>query len=87
MHKARRIFIILLFFALVAVFAIGFYYKSQEGQEIIGNKLVGFALVGGFFVLMPLFIYHRWKDKNVHDYMLTKENILKMKEFNDSKER
>lgn len=87
MHKTRRIFIILLFFALVVVFALGFYYKSQEGQEIIGNKLVGFALAGGFFILMPLFIYHRWKDKNVQDYMLTKENILKMKEFNDSKER
>ncbi len=49
--------------------------------------MIGFAIVGGFFVLMPTFIYHRWKDKKVDDYMLTKENIMKMKEYNDSKER
>jgi hypothetical protein len=49
--------------------------------------MIGLAMAGGVFVLMPVFIYHRWKDKNVQDYMLTKENIMKMKEFNDSKER
>ncbi|WP_299211425.1 hypothetical protein [uncultured Dokdonia sp.] len=87
MKKIRRLFIIILFFALIALFAFGFYYKSQEDGFILGNKMIGLSIVGGFFILMPLFIYHRWKNKNVHDYMLTKENIMKMKEFNDSKER
>lgn len=86
MHKARRIFIIVLFFALVGLLSYGLYYKSYT-DEIIGNKMIGFAIVGGFFVLMPTFIYHRWKDKKVDDYMLTKENIMKMKEYNDAKER
>jgi hypothetical protein len=47
---------------------------------------VGFGVVGFFFIVMPTFIYHRWKDKKVKDYMLTEENIMKMKAFNDSKE-
>jgi len=42
-------------------------------------------MVGGFFVLMPLFIYHRWKDRNVQDYMLNKENIMKMHEYQNRK--
>lgn len=50
------------------------------------HRFKGFAVAGLFLLLMPLFIYHRWKDKKVKDYMLTEENILKMKAFNDSKE-
>jgi hypothetical protein len=34
---------------------------------------------------MPVFIYHRWKNKNVKDYMLTKENIEKMQDFQKDK--
>jgi hypothetical protein len=34
---------------------------------------------------MPIFIFRRWKNKDVKDYMLTKENIEKMRDFNDSK--
>ena len=26
---------------------------------------------------MPLFIYRRWKDRDVKDYMLSKENIIR----------
>jgi len=31
-----------------------------------------------FFFVFPVFSYYRWKDKDVKDYMLTKENIDKM---------
>jgi hypothetical protein len=44
------------------------------------EKLIGFGVVGLFLVVFPLFSYHRWKDKNVKDYMLTKENLDKMRE-------
>lgn len=44
------------------------------------QKAVGFGVVGMFFVVFPLFSYYRWKDKKVEDYMLTKENIEKMRE-------
>lgn len=44
------------------------------------QKLIGFGVLGLFFIVFPLFSYHRWKGKNVKDYMLTKENLDKMRE-------
>lgn len=44
------------------------------------KKLVGFGVVGLFFIVFPLFSYYRWKDKDIKDYMLTKENMDKMRE-------
>ena len=41
----------------------------------ISEKLIGFGVVGLFFFVFPLFSYHRWKDKDVKDYILTKENF------------
>ena len=74
---------ILLFLDIIGL-SIGFYIKSENIAQ--GDLIIGLSLVLGFFVVMPLFIYHRWKNKNVKDYMLSKENILKMREFNDSKD-
>ena len=44
------------------------------------QKLIGFGVLGLVVVVFPLFSYYRWKDKNVKDYMLTKENLDKMRE-------
>ncbi|MBC3846050.1 hypothetical protein H8K90_06650 [Winogradskyella echinorum] len=44
------------------------------------QKLIGFGVVGLFLVVFPLFSYYRWKGKDVKDYMLTKENLDKMRE-------
>ncbi|MEL0455681.1 hypothetical protein WJN01_05545 [Flavobacteriaceae bacterium SZ-1-7] len=43
------------------------------------EKLIGFGVAGLFFVVFPLFSYHRWKGKSAKDYMLTKENMDKMR--------
>lgn len=44
------------------------------------QKLIGFGVVGLFLIVFPLFSYYRWKGKDVKDYMLTKENLDKMRE-------
>ena len=44
------------------------------------EKLIGFGVLGLFLIVLPLFSYYRWKDKDVRDYMLTKENLDKMRE-------
>lgn len=49
------------------------------------QKLIGFGVAGLFFIVFPLFSYHRWKDKDVKDYMLTKENLDKMRENQQDK--
>ena len=47
---------------------------------VYSQKLIGFGVAGLFLVVFPLFSYQYWKDKNVKDYMLTKENLDKMRE-------
>lgn len=84
MKKARRIFIIILFFVLAAMLLYGFYCKENV-DEALGHKFIGFSMAGGFFILMPTFIYHRWKDRKVADYMLTDDAFKRMKEYNNSK--
>ncbi|GAA4233638.1 hypothetical protein GCM10022291_11140 [Postechiella marina] len=66
--------IIILFIAAIASILTGYFLDTDYSQ-----KLIGFGVLGLFFVVFPLFSYHRWKDKNVQDYMLTKENLDKMK--------
>ncbi len=48
-------------------------------------KVVGSGVVLLFFVVFPMFSYHRWKNKKISDYLLNKENLDKMKQYNDSK--
>lgn len=75
-----------LLFLLIAVLlglGVGFYLKTDDAAT--GKLIIGLSLMAGFFLLMPMFIYHRWKNKNLKDYMLTKENIKKMQEYQKDK--
>lgn len=44
------------------------------------EKLIGFGVSGLFFIVFPLFSYYRWKEKNIKDYMITKESLEQMRE-------
>ena len=58
--------------------------QAIKAKEIeLSNKLIGFGVVGIFFLVFPLFSYYRWKDKKMSDYVLNKENLDKMKEYNN----
>ncbi|MGE5944636.1 MAG: hypothetical protein ACM31G_09880 [Flavobacteriales bacterium] len=70
-----KYFIIFLFIATLGSIVTGFIIESEYSQ-----KLIGFGVLGLFFVAFPVFAYYRWKDKDIKDYMLTKENLDKMRE-------
>lgn len=58
--------------------------QAIKAKEIeLSNKLIGFGVLGIFFLVFPLFSYYRWKDKKMSDYVLNKENLDKMKEYNN----
>ncbi len=78
-----RLFLILLFIAIAATLGYGYYIKPEDFKT--GEFCIGISMVGLFFVWMPVFIYHRWKNKSVKDYMLTQENLDKMREEGDKK--
>jgi hypothetical protein len=69
---------IITFLALIASFAsifCGFILDLDNSEQ-----LIGFGVLGLFFVVFPLFSYYRWKGKDLKDYMLTRENLDKMKD-------
>lgn len=72
--------IIFLFIATLGSIVTGFIIESEYSQ-----KLIGFGVLGLFFVAFPVFTYYRWKDKDIKDYMLTKENLDKMREQRDKR--
>ncbi|WP_109435770.1 hypothetical protein [Aquimarina sp. AU119] len=77
--------IVILFISAVILICIGYYFKNI-GDHLMGDKLVGIGILASSFILMPIFIYHRWKNKKVKDYMLTEENLRKMRDYEKKKE-
>ncbi len=67
--------ILILTLASVGLIISGFVIESENSQKLIGS---GVAVL--FLLVFPLFSYYRWKDKDLKDYMITKENIDKMRE-------
>lgn len=69
-------------------YIIWFFFIASIGSILVGyffdfeysKKLIGFGVVGLFFIVFPLFSYFRWKDKKVEDYMITKESLDKMRD-------
>lgn len=74
--------ILTLFLAAFGSILAGFFIDS-----IYSQKCIGFGVMGLFFIVFPLFSYYRWKDKNVQDYMLTKENLDKMRKREGDKRK
>ncbi len=69
-----------LFFAIIIMISIGYYFKNT-GDSLTGDRWVGLGVLVTSFILMPLFIYQRWSNKDIKDYMLTENNIKKMNSF------
>ena len=69
----------ILFFLLLRALAIGLYYKNQI-EFSLGERIIGFTVLGGAFIYLPLFLYHHWKGKRLQDYTMSDENLKKMRE-------
>ena len=79
-----KYFLIILSIGIAIGLGWGHYIRTTEPK--LGELIIGLSISALFFVFMPVFIYHRWKNKDVKDYMLTKENIEKMKEYTEEKD-
>lgn len=69
----------ILFVLIICSLGYGIYYKNFIDFKI-GEKIIGFSVIGGVFLYLPLFLYHRWKGKNLKDYTLSEENLKKMRD-------
>ena len=77
MKTKMKYLILLITLASLAAIAYGFF--TQEDQPTNAHRFIGFGTVGLFLVAMPLFLITYSRGKKVKDYMLTEENIRKMR--------
>lgn len=65
----------ILVLAEVLGLAIGFYLQNT-GEEILGNKFIGFSTLGLAFIVMPVFIIYRFRksDASKHIFSPTEKN-------------
>ncbi len=71
---------LILFIASFGSILTGYFGDTQYSE-----KFIGFGVATLFLIVFPLFSYYHWKDKNLKDYMLTKENLDKMREIQKRK--
>ena len=69
----------ILFLILLGALATGMYYKNQIDFSL-WERIIGFTVLGGAFIYLPLFLYHHWKGKRLKDYTLSDDNLKKMRE-------
>ncbi|MDX1270792.1 hypothetical protein [Bizionia paragorgiae] len=67
--------ILLVFIACITSIIVGYTIDVSYSQKLIGGGVLGL-----FFVFIPLFSYHRWKGRDIKEYMITKENLDKMRD-------
>ena len=49
-------------------------------QDINSEKFIGGGTLLLFFIVIPLFLYSRWQNKKLKDFILDNEEIKKMKD-------
>ena len=72
----------ILFIASIGCICFGYFGTEENSDKFIG---IGVAIL--FFLVFPLFSYYKWKDKNLKDYMITQENLEKMREYREKEKR
>ena len=63
---------------LIAI-GVGFYFRLT-GDILTGDRIIGISVLVSAFILMPVFLYVRWKGKRLKDYTLSDENMKKMRD-------
>lgn len=74
-----KLVIKILAISILIAIGIGFYFRMND-DLILGDRIIGIAVLACAFVLMPIFLYVRWNGKKLSDYTLTKENMDKMRD-------
>ena len=82
----KRIRYVVLLIVLASLGSIGYGFSIMESAPVSGNKYIGFGVVGLFLVAMPLFLIFESRGKKMKDYMLTDDNIRKMRERRENGE-
>ncbi len=70
-----KIFIYVLFAISLILIISGYIIEDINSEKFIGG---GTLLL--FFIVIPLFLYYRWQNKKLKDFILDNEKLKKMKD-------
>ena len=65
-----KIFLTIILIGILGALGYGFYIKDQG--DLNGEIIIGIAVLVLAFIWMPLFIFHRYKDKDLSEFKLRK---------------
>ena len=71
-----RIFLNVLFWSLTSFLVYGLYLK-EKGTSDISEVLIGFSVLALSFLYLPLFLYHRYKEKDLSKYTFDFKKLKK----------
>ena len=71
-----KIFLNILFWSLIISLFYGLYLKENEPSNM-SEILIGFSVLALSFLYLPLFLYHRYKGKDLSKYTLDNKKLKK----------
>ncbi|MGI9533159.1 hypothetical protein [Lutimonas sp.] len=63
-----KIILRIILLAVLGLIGYGYYMNLEEAGN--GEKFIGFGVLLFAFILMPLFIYYRYRNKDLRNYSL-----------------
>lgn len=66
-----KFIIYIVFFVVIATIGYGYYIKPDSPQD--GERIIGIGVMLFAFILMPLFIYLRYKDKDLSQFTFNQQ--------------
>ena len=71
-----RVFLNILFWSLIISLFYGLYLKEKEPSSL-SEILIGFSVFVLSFLYLPIFLYHRYKGKDLSKYTLDNKKLKK----------
>ena len=71
-----RVFLNILFWSLVSTLLFGLHLKGKSSSEL-SETLIGFSVFTLSFLYLPIFLYHRYKGKDLSKYTLDFKKLKK----------
>jgi len=76
-----------LFISILTSLFIGFFIKNYQNNQVLSEKIIGSTVLFSIIFFLPIFLCHRWKDKDIKDYTLNKENYDRIKNIVEKKNK
>jgi hypothetical protein len=74
-----KTFMKILGIAILIAVSVGFYFRLT-GDILTGDRIIGLSVLATVFILMPIFLWVRWRGKKLEDYTLSEKNMKKMRD-------